>query len=122
MPTNEITVTKSPNRYAGNSKVLTTEAADAANSNHFAFPDNGELVLFVHNTGGSARTITIASQADANTGRKADITALSMAAGERRVFRFAAAGWRDSNGQLVVTGSHADLVMGAIDLSDEVLT
>ncbi len=78
-----ITRTTIPHTIVRNAAV--TEAdADDSNGNKF---DNteGKALLMVRNITGGSATITIASVADPNTGRTADISQ-SVAGGETRVF------------------------------------
>lgn len=122
MPTTALTITDSPNRYAGNHKALTVAAADVANGNHIVVPTAGELLLIARNSGASTRTITIPSQPDAGTGRTADITAQNITAGQTLIFRLAETGWKDSNNQILVSANHAEVLFGVINLANEVLT
>lgn len=115
-----LTPSDSPSRYAGNSKIITMAAADAVNDNIVTMSD--DMLVIVRNSGTSAHTITIASQPDPNTGRTANITALSIAAGQTRVFRFAKVGWANANNQLVIDPEHAELLIGIIKLDSEVTT
>jgi len=77
-------------------------------------PSSRVLLLF-RNSGASARTITIASNYDAH-GRKADITAVSIAAGAIYGRFLAPHGWEQALGgrNLAVTCSHAEVLIAAI--------
>jgi hypothetical protein len=120
MPTTALTPVDSPNRYAGNSAILTMAAGDVANGNHFAAGDDSGV--FVHNTNAGAQTLTIISQPDPISGRLATITALSLAADQYRFFRLAKSGWADVDSEILISASHADVKIGIINLATEVLT
>jgi hypothetical protein len=86
--------------------VVTPVTADTVNGNVVKISRG--VMLRAHNSGGSTRTITITSQPDP-TGRVANITGFSIAAGAIVIRRFARTGWANANGDLQVTASHADV-------------
>jgi hypothetical protein len=123
MPTTALTITESPNRYAGNDKVVAMVAADVANGNHFLVTNNAELLVFAHNAGASTRTITITSQPDATSGRLANVVAENILAGEYKTYRLAYTGWANpSDNKILISASHAEVKLGAVNLSAEVTT
>lgn len=92
---------------AGNSSlvgvVLTETAADTVNLNQSPLTDG--LMLLANNTSGGALTVTVTSAPDA-LGRVGDITALSLAAGEKRLLGpFNATGWLSAGGMLFYQAS-----------------
>lgn len=98
-----------------NAADITMTAADVANGNQFVCGDRDLLV--VHNTGGSAYTVTVDSVADPHYGREGDITTYSVGAGEYAAFGpFKAPGWRQSDGYVYVDGSNALLYFGVLAL------
>lgn len=117
MAATALTVQNSPSRYTGNERDVTMSAGDAVNGNIITV--NDDTLLIARNTGASTRTITIASQPDPVTGRRADITAQDIGAGKIFVYRFAKGGWADANDQITITVSHAEVTLGIIDLSTE---
>ncbi len=92
---------------------LTWTAASAA-ADTIVIP-SGRVLLLFRNSGASARTITIASNYDAH-GRKADITAVSIAAGAIYGRFLEPHGWEQALGgrNLAVTCSHAEVLIAAI--------
>lgn len=89
---------------------LTMTAGDASNGNKF--PLTGREIVVFHNTGVSTRTITVSSVADPY-GRTGDLTAVNITAGAYMwLGPFDIQGWRQTDGQLYVTVSHADVKIG----------
>lgn len=114
MPTTEITKTTAPGFYSTTGAALTKTAVDTVNDNHVdAVTD---LLLIVWNSNAGAQTITITSQADTLTGRSGDVSAQSIAADEIRMFRLTKNGWGDSNDEIQILGSHADVKIMAVNL------
>ena len=114
MPTTAITKTTLPGYYSTTGVAMTMDSADTVNNNHIVA---GQLTLVVvHNTNAGAQTVTITSQADATTSRTGDVSAQSLAADEIRVFILPKNGWEDSSGNILISGSHADVEIGAGDL------
>jgi hypothetical protein len=98
--------------YTGNAADLTMAAANVADKNYFVAGGNDLVVA--HNTGVGAVTVTITSVADP-FGRTGDVTAYSMAAGEYAVFGpFKNLGWAQSNGQVYLEASSADVKFGVV--------
>lgn len=83
--------------------VLTETAADVVNLNQSPLTDG--LMLLCNNSSGGALTVTVTSVPDAQ-GRVGDITALSLAAAEKRLLGpFNASGWLSAGGMLFYQGS-----------------
>ncbi len=93
---------------------LVMTAGDASQLNQFLL--DGPGILVVQNTGVGARTFTITSVAD-GLNRTGDVTAFSMAAADISVFKIDnVAGWRQTDGYLYITPSHAEIKFGFIRL------
>ena len=110
------TLTKSTaaGAYATAGVVLTMTAADASNQNQFVA--NGNDLVIAHNTGASARTITITSVADPY-GRSGSITTESIAAGAYKLFGpYSLVGWVQTDGKIYLEASHADVKFGVVTL------
>ena len=104
------------NAYSADAANLTMTAADTSNNEQVTH--TGKILLFAHNTGASARTITISSLAD-ERGRTGNITTYASAAGEYHVFGpFDLEGWEQTDGKLYFQGSHAEVKFGVVDLSN----
>jgi hypothetical protein len=104
------------NVYTANAADLTMTAADVANKNQAAA--SGKNLIFAHNTGVGAVTITITSVVN-GLGRTGDITAFSLGAGEYAVFGpFGIEGWVQSDLKLYFEASAADVKFGVVDLSN----
>ena len=91
--------------------VVTMTAIDVGNGNNVTCSGNDLLVF--QNSGGSPYTITINSVADPQ-GRTGDVTTLSMAAGEIRIFNPVARGWQQADGTLWFTASNALVKVGIV--------
>lgn len=92
---------------SANAADLTETAIDASNGNQF--PMSGGEYILVHNTGGSAYTVTLTSAPD-SLGRTGDITTYSLAATEIALFGpFQTHGWRQTNGKFYIDGSNASV-------------
>lgn len=94
---------------------LTETAADASNLNQFVL--DGPCLIIAHNTGVGARTFTLTSVVDASN-RTGDVTAYSVGAGLVAVFKVdaSASGWRQTDGYMYITGSHAEMLFGVVRL------
>jgi len=102
------------NAYTANAADLTMTAADATNKEQVALTGN-ELII-AHNTGASARTITVTSVVD-EMGRTGDVSAYSLGAGEYAVFGpFGTEGWRQTNSKLYFEANHAEVKFGVVKL------
>jgi hypothetical protein len=95
--------------------VVTMTAADVANKNQFVA--GGDDLLIVQNTGAAPNTVTITSVADPKTGRTGDVTALSLAADEVRVFRLSALGWKQADGYVYLEASSAEVKFGILSMN-----
>lgn len=94
---------------------LTLTAADATNKEQFA--SSGKDLVVAFNSGVSARTVTITSVADAKNNRTGDITTYALAAGKYAFFGpFERNGWMQSDGNIYLEASHADVKWGVIAL------
>ncbi len=96
--------------------ILTEVAADVANGNETVAC--GRLLLIARNSGGSSRTVTIDSAADAK-GRTGDVAAETLAAGEIRMFLLVRDGWQqEDSGTLKYwfEANHADVKFSLIEL------
>lgn len=108
-----ITKQAPPGKYPASITALAADytwtTADVANSNYFT--STGREILLVWNQHATlARTVTISSVRDPSFHRLGDITTLSIAAGEIRVFGpFKAAGWVGSDKKLTIAGSTTDI-------------
>lgn len=89
---------------------VTAISSDVANGNKVSL--DTDILLIMDNTNVGAQTVTVTSQNDP-FGRTADIAAFSLAAGVRANRLFKAVGWSNGNGDLLVTGSHADMKIEA---------
>lgn len=94
---------------------LAMTAADVANLNQFSA--SGKDLVFAHNTGASAYTVTITSAPDPY-GRTKDIATFSLAAGEYGVFGpFSLTGWVQADGKIYLQASNASVKLGIVALS-----
>lgn len=100
---------------AANALDLTMTAADAGNFEQVAL--TGRQILVWHNTGVSARTVTVTSIADGSKRRTGDITTYSIGAGKYGAAGpFEIDGWRQTDGYLYFAASHADVKFGVVTL------
>lgn len=98
-----------------NSADLPMTAADVVNKEQFVA--TGKDLTIAHNTGISTRTITITSVADPKNRRSGDITTYSLGAGEYAAFGpFEREGWMQSDGNIYLEASHADIKFGIVTL------
>lgn len=99
---------------AADSMDLILTAADTTNNNQILL--DGPVILVAHNTGASARTITITSAADPQN-RTGDISAYSIGAGEYWAMKIdQIPGWKQSDGYLYLQANNAEVKIGAIRL------
>ena len=96
-----------------------TFAFTAGNTGGDTFAVTGRELLLIQNTGVGARTFTIASVVD-SFGRTGDITAYSLAAGEFAHFTggmiAGSLGWKNSQGVITITPSHAEVKWAVLKL------
>lgn len=101
--------------YTANAADLTMAAADLGGDKNRFLASNNDLVI-AHNTGGSARTVTITSSSDP-FGRTGDITAYSIGIGEYAVFGpFCLTGWVQTDGYVWLEANNAEVKFGVVDL------
>jgi hypothetical protein len=93
---------------------LAMAAANVADKNQFTA--SGNDLVFAHNTGVGAVTVTITSVADPYK-RTGDITAYSIGAGEYAHFGpFKMDGWKQTDGKIYLEASSADVKFGVVAL------
>ena len=93
---------------------ITLTAADTTNNNQIVL--DGPMLIIAHNSGASARTLTLTSANDLQK-RTGDITAYSIGAGEVACFKIDnQSGWRQSDGFLYLAANHAEVKIGAVRL------
>ena len=113
MPPTTIVANSMPGSFSTTGQVLTATAIDVANGNDVLAAEN--LFLLVHNSGASSRTFTITSQPDAVTGRTGNVS-VSIAAGEKLIFRLTKNGWANGDGKVVFGGNHAELIVSIVKM------
>lgn len=86
-------------------------AGDAVNGNTVPWPGQRLLLLVENTDGAAAYTVGVPSVADA-LGRTGDITAYSLAAGDKAAFLLERAGWQQSDGSL-----HLDFENAAVEFA-----
>jgi len=85
--------------------------------NKAQFSASGKDLVFAHNTGAGAGTVTINSVADPKNNRTGDITAYSIGAGEYAVFGpFSREGWVQTDGNVYLEASTTDVKFGVVSL------
>ena len=100
--------------YAANAADLNMIAADATNKEQVVF--TGAEIIIAHNTGVSARTVTVTSVNDP-FGRTKDVAAYSLSAGEYAALGpFELDGWLQTDGKLYFEASHLDVKFAVIRL------
>lgn len=92
---------------------LTETAADITNKEQFV--PSGDDLIIAHNTGLSARTITITSVVDERK-RTGDITTYSIAAGGIAVFRITKPGWMQTDGRIYIEANNAEVKWAVVQL------
>jgi hypothetical protein len=101
--------------YSANAADLAMTAANTSDKNEVVATNND--LIIAHNTGASARTITITSIADPSYGRLGNITSYSLGAGEYAAFGpFKNAGWKQADGKLYFEADHAEVKFGIVAL------
>lgn len=114
MATTVLAKTTMPGPYDTDGVAITWQAGDDVDGNHFL--STGKEILLVRNDDAGAQTVTVTSTADPQ-GRTGDITADSIAAGAYAVYQeFPVSGWRNSDGEVVVTPSDANLFFAVLVL------
>lgn len=114
MPRTDLTKTTAPGSMQYTGTVITMAAADVANMNQFTA--SGKDLIVAHNTGASPYTVTVTSAVDPY-GRTKDISAISLAAGEYRVFGpMELTGWVQTDGKIYLQASNASVKFGIIAL------
>ena len=109
-----LTKTALPGYYSQTGVALTMAAGDVTGNTIVA---TRKQLIIARNSGAGERTITIASVADPITGRIGDVTTQAIAAGAYRIFQVGVAGWAStSTGLITVTPSHAEVILGVVDL------
>lgn len=115
MPATALTKSLAAGGYASAGVTLTMTAADVGNGNKFTASGNDLIV--VHNTDAGAQTFTITSVADA-FGRTGHITAEAISAGAYKIVGpLPLAGWNQTDGTILCSGSHAGVKFGIISLN-----
>lgn len=109
-----LTKVDAPARWSLTGIVVTMTAANTTDKNQFVC--SGDDLLIVQNSGATPYTVTITSVADPRTGRVGDVTALSLAAGEIRVFRLSAIGWKQTDGYVYLEANNASVKFGVVAL------
>lgn len=117
MPATTLSQQDGPSPYSTLGRVVTMNASDASNGNDFVA--SRDQIIIARNTNAGAQTITITPQAVERYGTLRGVSAVSLAAGEIRLFRLADIGWKDANGKINLTTSHADVLLGIVDLTQE---
>lgn len=111
MATTALAVQTLPGNYSTTGLVATMPAADNSNGNHFPFSGD-QMIVVCWNSGASPYTVTITSQAAPISGRLGDVSAVSLAADEIRIFRLSRAGWVNSAGNVLISASNAAVKIG----------
>lgn len=108
MPRTALTPIETPGASPLSAGAMAFTPADPTNGNKFV--STGKELLVVHNTGAGSRNVTF--QTIAINGRQDPNhnTAIAVAAGLYKVFGpFPLKGYRQSDGTISVTGSHAEV-------------
>lgn len=92
---------------------LTETAADTTNKEQFT--PSGDDLIIAHNTGASARTITITSVVDEKK-RTGDVSAYSIAAGGIALFRITKPGWMQTDGKIYIEANNAEVKWAVVQL------
>ena len=98
------------------SEDFTWAACDAVNFNYFTC--TGREVILFRNDNVGAQTVTIDS-VDDEKGRQEDITTYSLASGDYAVFGVGltnSKGWKQTNGQIYIDASAADVFVAVLRL------
>lgn len=97
---------------AANSLDFAYTAGDAVNGNTIDFGGASRMLVCFQNVNAGAQTFTLQSALD-SFNREGDITAYSLAAGEFGAFMVTRNGWRQSDNDLYIDVSHADVKIAA---------
>lgn len=119
MPRTSFTIINAPGSYlasiAADDLDFAWEAGDVANNNQFA--STGKELILVRNDDVGAQTFTIVSIADPQLKRTGDVTDYSVGAGEYAIFGpVEAKGWRQTDGNVYINPSDANLFFAIIRL------
>ena len=109
-----LTKTTKPGSYSGTGVKVTMTGGDTTDQNQFK--STGSDLVVAHNTDSSAHTVTINSTDD-RFGRKEDIDAYSIPAGEIHVFGpFETHGWQQPDGNIYLEADSATVELGIINV------
>ena len=112
MPRTTIAAQSAPGSVQYTGTALTFTAADVANKNQTQL--TGTEMIIGKNVGASAHTVTITSFADP-FGRTKDIPAISLVAGEERMFGpFKQQGWKQTDGFIYFEANHLEIEFAII--------
>ena len=104
-----------PGFWSTTGLVLTETAIDTGNGNETG--SGSDILLLARNTHATnAYTFTITSQPDPVYGRSGNVNAVSLAAGELRLFRLTGPGWADANGKINFTAQNAAVKVSLVQL------
>ncbi len=107
-----VTTLKQDNYAVQAADLAVTMASDVVNLN--SFPATGKEVLLAQNTDASPHTFTVTSVPDA-LGRTLDIATYSVPATSLAAIEFSIlAGWRQADGNIYLSSSHALLTFGIL--------
>jgi hypothetical protein len=98
---------------------FTFAASDLANGNQY--PCTGQEVIVFQNTDAGSQTFTITSAPDSQ-GRKSDITTYSMATGTFAVFLPGVLGWIQTDGNVYINTSNANVKIAVFKLPTKIVT
>lgn len=114
MPTTALTATNLKNLYDGaisaGQLTMTMAAADASNGNHFVAQEK-QMLIVINTDAVDPYTFSITSSKDV-IGRTLDVTTYSLAAGAIALVLIPAYGYKNTNGNVAVTGSNAAIKFG----------
>jgi len=116
MPATTLTAIAGPSKWSTVGKIAVMSAADAVNGNDVLATN--DMLVVAQNTGGSAYTVTITSKPLAGFDRQGDVSAVSLAAGEIRLFRLTKNGWMDSTSKKIAFSANNSAVkFSVVDLT-----
>jgi hypothetical protein len=120
MPTTALTVQLGKSYWQTTGLAPNFQAMDAANGNHVESADmSDDMLIVARNTGAGARTITITSTPLSSFARTGDVAAESLAAGAIKIYRVKRDGWAQTDGKLLLSGSHAEMTVAVINLESQ---
>ncbi len=109
-----LTKTTKPGSYSGTGVLLTMTGADTTNQNQFKA--TGSDLIVARNTDTADHTVTINSTDD-RFGRKEDISAYNIPAGETHIFGpLELHGWQQSDGYIYLEADSATVEFGIINV------